>query len=75
MLQLNLLARLGELIVALRDCHDLRDQIRSPSIRAISPRVRDLLAAAGGRALHLDHRMALRAAFGCFATIIIGSAF
>jgi uncharacterized membrane protein YccC len=75
LLILNLLGRLAELIAALRDCHALRDQIRSPGNRAISARVGEMLAAAGGRALHLDHGQALRAAFGCFVTIAAGSAF
>ncbi|WP_404710925.1 FUSC family protein [Sphingomonas sp. MMS24-J13] len=75
MLQLNLLARIGDLIAALRDCHDLRDQIRSPSARPISPRVGEMLAAAGERPLHRDRGLALRDAFGSFATIALGSAF
>lgn len=72
---LNLLGRLSELVQALSDCHDLRDQIRSPSSRALSPHVSTLLAAAGGRALHLNSGQAWRAAIGCFVTIAAGSAF
>lgn len=75
LLVLNLLGRMSELIAALRDCHDLRDQIRSPSNRPISPRVGEMLAGTGVRALHLDHHHALRAAVGCFVTIAAGSAF
>lgn len=72
MLLLNLMARLRDLIMAHRDCRALRDQMRVPGVRAISPHVRDLLARAGGRALHRDRGLALRACFGTIATIMIG---
>ncbi|UAK23387.1 FUSC family protein [Sphingomonas nostoxanthinifaciens] len=75
MLVLNLCSRLGELIAAHRDARDLRDQIRSPSIRAVSPRVAELLGRTQGRALHNDPGLALRAAFGTFTCIALGCAF
>jgi uncharacterized membrane protein YccC len=75
MLQFNLRSRLVELIAAHRDARDLRDQINSPSVRALSPRVALLLAETHGRTLHRDPGLALRAALGTFACIALGSAF
>lgn len=75
MLLLNLLSRMAELIAAHRDCRDLQDQIRSPSARAISPHVADLLSQATGRALHRDRTLAVRAAFGTITTVALGSLF
>jgi uncharacterized membrane protein YccC len=75
MLLLNLLSRLAELVATLRDAHLLRDQVRSPSIRAVSPRVPELLAVTSGRPLHLDRGLAMRAALGTIATIALGCTF
>ncbi len=75
MLRFSLLVRLRDLIVAHRDARDLRDQIHSPSVRAISPHVGALLDRAGSRALHRDHGIALRTALGTIATIVLGSIF
>ena len=75
MLLLNLLSRLEELVATLRDAHILRDQIRSPSIRTVSPRVDALLAATSRRALHLDRGLALRSALGTVATLALGCLF
>ncbi len=75
MLLFSLLSRLQELIVTHRDARDLRDQIRSPSVRAISPHVGALVDRAGSRALHRDHGIAMRTALGTIATIMLGSAF
>ena len=75
MLLLNLLSRMADLIAAHRDCRDLEDQLRSPSARAISPRVADLLRQASNRALHRDRTLAVRAALGTIATIVLGCAF
>ena len=75
MLLLNLLSRMADLIAAHRDCRDLDDQLRSPSVRAISPRVADLLRQASNRALHRDRTLAVRAALGTIATIVLGCAF
>ena len=75
MLRFSLLSRLQDLIVTHRDARDLRDQIRSPSVRAISPHVGELLDHAGSRALHRDHGIALRTALGTIATIMLGSVF
>ncbi len=75
MLVLSLLSRLEDLIGTHRDARDLRDQIRSPSGRALSPHVAELLAHVGDRALHRDRGLAIRAAFGAIATIALGCAF
>ncbi|HEY0269887.1 MAG TPA: FUSC family protein [Sphingomonas sp.] len=75
MLLLNLLSRLAELVATLRDAYLLRDQVRSPSIRAVSPRVPELLAVTSSRPLHLDRGLAIRAALGTIATIALGCAF
>ncbi len=75
MLLFSLLSRLQDLIVAHRDARDLRDQIRSPSVRAISPHVGRLIDNAGSRALHRDHGVAMRTALGAVATIMLGSIF
>lgn len=75
LLLLSLLARLSDLIGTLCDCYDLRDQIRSPSTRAISPRVAEMVAAPPPRALHLDPALALRNAFGAFVALTMGSLF
>ena len=75
MLLFSLLSRLSELIVAHREARDLRDQIRSPSVQAISPHVGELVDRAGSRALHRDHGIAFRTALGTIATIMLGSIF
>ena len=75
MLLLNLLSRLAELVATLRDVWVLRDQIRSPSMRAISPLVPALLAGTSKRPLHLDRGLAIRSALGTIATIALGCAF
>ncbi|MVW58031.1 FUSC family protein [Sphingomonas sp. MAH-6] len=75
MLLLNLLSRLEELVATIRDAHLLRDQIRSPSIRSISPRVPELLRSTSRRPLHLDRALALRSAMGTIATIALGCTF
>lgn len=74
-LRLSLLARLADLIDAHRNVRDLRDQMRSPSLKAVSPRVPALLARAGRRPLHRDRGIALRAAAGTVATILLGCTF
>jgi uncharacterized membrane protein YccC len=73
MLLLNLMARLRDLISAHRDCRALRDQMRAPTVRAITPHVQTLLARARGRAQHRDRGLALRACFGTIVTIMTGS--
>ena len=75
MLLLNVLSRLEELVMTLRDAHLLRDQIRAPSVRAISPRVPELLKATSRRPLHLDRGLAIRSALGTIATIALGCTF
>ncbi len=75
MLLFSLLSRLQELIVTHRDARDLRDQIRSPSVRAISHHVGKLIDRAGSRALHRDRGVALRTSLATIATIMLGSIF
>lgn len=74
-LRLSIVARVGELVRAHRDARILRDQIRAPTARAISPSIAALLAATGRRALHRDRGVALRAAAGTAATVLLGCAF
>jgi len=74
MLLFNMLSRLAELIAAHRDCRNLRDQLRSPSVLPVTPEVGHLLAAAHGRSLHRDRGAALRTGLGTLATILIGCA-
>lgn len=75
MLRLNLASRLAELVAVHRDVRSLRDQLRAPTARPITSRVGELVAQAGGRALHRDRGLALRSAAGTIATILLGSAF
>ena len=75
MLTLNLLARLAELVETLSDVHDIDDQLRTHTVRPMTPRVADLLAATSNRPLHLDRRFAIRAAMATMLTILIGCAF
>lgn len=74
-LLLSFAARAAELIAAHHAVRDLRDQMRSPSRRAISPVVAEMLAQTTRRTFHRDRPAALRAAMGTTATILIGSAF
>ncbi|PZU14455.1 MAG: FUSC family protein [Sphingobium sp.] len=74
MLRLSLYARLATLIAAHRDCRDLHDQMATHHRAAVTPRVAQLLAVRGSRALHRDYAGAARAAFGAWLTIVVGSA-
>lgn len=74
-LRLSVLARLADLIDAHRNARDLRDQIRSPSRAPVTPGVAGLLARNGRRPLHRDRGIALRAAAGTVATILLGCTF
>jgi uncharacterized membrane protein YccC len=74
-LRLSLLARLAELIDAHRNARDLRDQMRSPSRTPVTPAVARLLARTARRPLHRDRGIALRAAAGTIATILLGCVF
>ncbi len=74
-LRLSLLARLGELVDAHRNARDLRDQMRSPSRAPVTPAVARLLARIAKRPLHRDRGIALRAAAGTVATILLGCVF
>jgi uncharacterized membrane protein YccC len=74
MMLLSLLARLSTLIAAHRDCRDLRDQMASPSRRAVTPRVADLLEGRRDRELHRDVAGALRGAAGAALTMVLGCA-
>ena len=74
-LRLSLLARLAELVDAHRNARDLRDQMRSPSRAPVTPVVARLLARTARRPLHRDRGIALRAAAGTVATILLGCTF
>ena len=74
-LRLSLTARLAELVEAHRDARALREQIRAPTARALSPTVAALIASTRRRALHRDRGVALRAAAGTMATVLLGCAF
>jgi uncharacterized membrane protein YccC len=74
-LRLSLLARLADLIDAHRNARDLRDQMRSPSRNPVTPGVAVLLARSAKRPLHRDRGIALRAAAGTVATILLGCLF
>ena len=74
-LRLSLLARLAELIAAHRNCRDLRDQLWSATRTPVSDGVRELLARGRRRPLHRDRGIALSAAAGTVATILLGSTF
>jgi uncharacterized membrane protein YccC len=71
-LRLSLLARLAELVATHIDARELREQIRAPTARALSRRVRALLDQAGNRALHRDRGIAIRSALGTIATVLLG---
>lgn len=75
MLTLNLLARLAELVETLTDVHDVNAQLRTHTVRPMSRRVADLLAATSNRPLHLDRRFAIRAAAATLLTIMLGCVF
>lgn len=72
---LSLASRLADLVQSHRAVRDLRDQIRSPSRAAITPVVREALRSASKRTFHRDRLVALRAAFGTIATMVLGCAF
>lgn len=72
MLVLNFLERLQMLIAAHNDCRLLCEQIRRPSWR---DGLAELLYGAPQRARHLDPGLALRAAAGTAAAILLGSLF
>jgi uncharacterized membrane protein YccC len=74
-LRLSLLARLAELIAAHRNVRNLRDQMRAPGPAPVTPSVAALLARSARRPLHRDRGIALRAAAGTVATILLGCAF
>ena len=73
--KLSLLVRLGDLVIAHRDVRDLRDQLHTRTRVPLTPAVARLIGDVGKRALHVDHGVALRAAVGVVATILIGCAF
>jgi uncharacterized membrane protein YccC len=74
-LRMSLLARLAELIDAHRNARDLRDQMNSPTRAPVTPRVAELLVRSARRPLHRDRGIAVRAAAGTTATILLGCAF
>ncbi len=74
-LRLSVLARLADLIDAHRNVRDLRDQMRSPGRTPVTPGVAVLIARSASRPLHRDRGIALRAAAGTIATILLGCIF
>ncbi|MEC3950982.1 FUSC family protein [Sphingobium sp. HWE2-09] len=74
MMRLSLYARLATLIAVHRDCRDLYDQMATHSRMAVTPRVALLLEGRRNRELHRDYASAARAAFGAFATVVLGCA-
>lgn len=74
-LLLSLAARLADLVSAHHAVRDLREQMRSPTRRAVSPVVAAALAQTSRRAFHRDRPAALRAALGTIMTILLGCAF
>ena len=71
MLRLSMLARLGELILLHRQVRLLREQLRSPDRRAVSPDVAPLLTGRARRPLHRDHGFAMRSAVAAVAGILL----
>jgi len=72
---LSLASRLADLVQSHRAVRDLRDQIRSPTRAAVTPVVADALRSASSRTFHRDRFVALRAAWGTIATMVLGCAF
>ncbi|MDB5777487.1 MAG: hypothetical protein JWP38_3620 [Herbaspirillum sp.] len=74
LLTLNLMLRLGQLIVAWRDCNELAGLLRTPAHRP-SARLADVIAAAGHRILHTDPVLALWSGLTAVLTIVCCGAF
>jgi len=74
-LALSLAARLAELVAAHRAVRDLRDQLRAPTRAPVTPVVAAALRQSSGRAFHRDRSLAIRAALGTIATVLLGSLF
>lgn len=72
---LNLLARLGELVGAHRDCRELAEQMKSSSPQPVSERTAALLAGKAERTLHKDYAGAFRGAFTAGLTVFLASLF
>jgi uncharacterized membrane protein YccC len=68
-LLMSLLARLRELVIAHRVLRELHDSIINGELRGLSPEAVRLVRAARGRALHRDHGLALRSAFGTMVAV------
>ncbi|MBH0113875.1 FUSC family protein [Novosphingobium sp. YJ-S2-02] len=73
LIEMSLIARLGNLVSAHLNCRVLKAQYVAPSTRPVSPRVPDLLAAVGERRLNRDYTGAARAAAGAMLTVVVGS--
>ncbi|MBN8848382.1 MAG: FUSC family protein [Sphingomonas sp.] len=74
-LLLSLAARLADLVSAHRAVRDLREQMRAPGRRSISPVAAAALAQSSRRTFHRDRTAALRSALGAIATVVLGSIF
>ena len=72
---LSVAARLAELVASHRAVRDLRDQLHVPTRAAVTPIVAEALRQASSRAFHRDRAVALRAALGTIATVLLGCTF
>jgi uncharacterized membrane protein YccC len=75
MLLVSLVARLGELVIVHRVLRELHHHIMRGKLRGLSPEAVRLVAATAGRALHRDHVLALRSAFGTMVAVCVVCAF
>lgn len=69
MLLVSLLARLAELVIVHRVLRELHHHIIHSKLRGLSSEAVRLVAATTGRALHRDHLLALRSAFGTMVAV------
>jgi uncharacterized membrane protein YccC len=69
MLLVSVLARLGELVIVHRILRELHRHIMQGTVSGLSPEAVGLVTATAGRALHRDHVLALRSAFGTMVAV------
>jgi len=69
LLLMSLLARLRELVIAHRVLRELDECIVNDKLRGLSTEAVRLVRASSGRALHRDHGLALRSAFGTMVAV------
>ena len=75
MLLVSLLAGLGELVMVHRVLRELHHHIIWGKLRGLSPEAVRLVAATAGRAIHRDHVLALRSAFGTMVAVCVVCSF